>query len=173
MREAAAVSPGPRGISSQISALKSPRLALFFFSDSMAIVSQIFLTFRLPTIHALDCVLIAPIGIMASLESLAMSILPVSRSRHDPPASDMELSHVDHRPYRNSLSRPISARKVPDDNTHGNGVQHGDVRSDMPPPSTAVEALQKWNYPRSNRWRVFATLFAFILFGLNDSAYGV
>jgi hypothetical protein len=110
---------------------------------------------------------------MASFESLTMSILPISRSRHEHQASDIELNHVGPKPLRASLSRPASTRKVPSKNIEGNEEQYGDVRDDLPPPSTAVEALQKWNYPRSNRWRVFATFFAFILFGLNDSAYGV
>jgi hypothetical protein len=110
---------------------------------------------------------------MASLESLAMSILPVSRSRDDTLVSDIELHQPGQRPLRTSLSRPGSELKVTDDNIQDHRVQHGDVRSDLPPPSTAVDALQKWNYPRSNKGRFFATLFAFILFGLNDSAYGV
>jgi hypothetical protein len=109
---------------------------------------------------------------MASLESLAITIFPISSGRNDTPASDMQLHHID-RPLQASLSRRNSAGKVTDDDSRGHRWQHGDVRSDLPPPSTAVDALQKWNYPRSNKRRFFATLFAFIIFGLNDSAYGV
>lgn len=43
----------------------------------------------------------------------------------------------------------------------------------LPPPSTAVNSLQKWNSPRINMWRVFATFYSFIMLGLNDAAYGV
>jgi hypothetical protein len=102
-----------------------------------------------------------------------MSILPVSGSRDDTLVSNIELHQPSQRPLQTSLSRPASEPKVTDGSIQGHGVQHGDVRSDLPPPSTAVDALQKWNYPRSNKARFFATLFAFILFGLNDSAYGV
>lgn len=110
---------------------------------------------------------------MASFESLTMSILPISKDRNDHPASDVELNHIDPKPLRNSLSRPESAAHIGNKDVQGSKEQPGDVRNDLPPPSTAVEALQKWNCPRSNRWRVFATFFAFLLFGLNDSAYGV
>ena len=32
---------------------------------------------------------------------------------------------------------------------------------------------QKWNYPRINMWRTFATFLGFFIMGLNDGAYGV
>jgi hypothetical protein len=34
---------------------------------------------------------------------------------------------------------------------------NGDFRGPIPPPATAVEALERWNLPRKNRWRVFGT----------------
>ena len=40
-------------------------------------------------------------------------------------------------------------------------------------PAMAVEALQKWNDPPINMWRVFATFYSFFVFGMNDGAYGV
>ncbi|KAE9367297.1 MFS transporter-like protein [Stipitochalara longipes BDJ] len=40
------------------------------------------------------------------------------------------------------------------------------------PPSTAVEALQKWNSPRINMFRVFATYWSFFVTGMNDGSYG-
>jgi hypothetical protein len=33
--------------------------------------------------------------------------------------------------------------------------------------------LEKWNEPRINMWRFFATLFSFIIMGMNDGAIGV
>jgi hypothetical protein len=48
-----------------------------------------------------------------------------------------------------------------------------DIRDDIEVPIDAVEALQKWNEPRINMWRVFATYFSFFVFGMNDGAYGV
>ena len=32
---------------------------------------------------------------------------------------------------------------------------------------------QKWNHPRINMWRTFATFLGFFIMGLNDGAYGV
>lgn len=44
--------------------------------------------------------------------------------------------------------------------------------AELPPPSTAVQALQRWNLPRSNVVRVFAAFYAFLIVGMNDAAYG-
>lgn len=43
---------------------------------------------------------------------------------------------------------------------------------DDQPPSNAVEALQRWNTPRINMWRVLATFWSFFVVGLNDGSYG-
>ncbi|KAL8357093.1 hypothetical protein RB598_002088 [Gaeumannomyces tritici] len=44
---------------------------------------------------------------------------------------------------------------------------------DLPPPATApAEALQRWNQPGVNRWRVAAAFWGFIVCGSNDAAYG-
>jgi hypothetical protein len=37
----------------------------------------------------------------------------------------------------------------------------------------AEASLVKWNEPRINIWRVFATFFSFIIVGANDGTYGV
>jgi hypothetical protein len=47
------------------------------------------------------------------------------------------------------------------------------VREEVVPPSTAVHALQKWNSPRINMWRVFAAFWSFLVLGMNDGSYGV
>lgn len=41
------------------------------------------------------------------------------------------------------------------------------------PPLTAVNALQKWNSPGGNMWRVFAAFWSFFVVGMNDGSYGV
>jgi hypothetical protein len=33
--------------------------------------------------------------------------------------------------------------------------------------------LERWNEPRANAYRYFATIFAFTIMGMNDAAYGV
>ena len=47
-----------------------------------------------------------------------------------------------------------------------------DGNGSLPAPSTATPVLQKWNKPRTNMVRVFATFYSFIILGLNDAAYG-
>lgn len=47
------------------------------------------------------------------------------------------------------------------------------VRGEAVPPESAVEALQRWNSPRINMYRVFSAYFSFLIIGLNDGAYGV
>jgi fucose permease len=42
----------------------------------------------------------------------------------------------------------------------------------LPTPTVAVPVLQKWNNPRINMFRVFATFYSFVILGLNDGAYG-
>ncbi|KAH8594918.1 MFS transporter-like protein [Bisporella sp. PMI_857] len=39
-------------------------------------------------------------------------------------------------------------------------------------PENSVEALQEWNNPPNNKWRVAATFYSFFVFGMNDGAYG-
>jgi len=40
------------------------------------------------------------------------------------------------------------------------------------PPEDAVEALERWNSPDGNMWRVFATFWSFLIVGMNDGSYG-
>ena len=47
------------------------------------------------------------------------------------------------------------------------------VRDQVSPPEAAVEAKQRWNHPRLNMWKVFATFFSFLVLGMNDGSYGV
>lgn len=48
-----------------------------------------------------------------------------------------------------------------------------DIRGALVPPSTAVEARQRWNHPQINMWRTLATFWSFFIVGMNDGAYGV
>lgn len=47
-----------------------------------------------------------------------------------------------------------------------------DVRDELPPPSTAVEALERWNYPRRNMYGIFGTYLSFFILGMNDATPG-
>ena len=42
-----------------------------------------------------------------------------------------------------------------------------------PQPSTTVFAVERWNNPKANMYRTSAVLFAFVVMGANDAAYGV
>lgn len=44
---------------------------------------------------------------------------------------------------------------------------------DLPAPSTAVDAMERWNAPKSNMYRLFATFVSFFVLGLNDATPGV
>ena len=43
----------------------------------------------------------------------------------------------------------------------------------LPQPSTTVSVVQRWNHPMANVYRTLSILFAFIIMGANDAAYGV
>ncbi|KAI1077269.1 MFS general substrate transporter [Whalleya microplaca] len=42
----------------------------------------------------------------------------------------------------------------------------------LPPPNTAAEVVQRWNYPRSNIPKLAACFWSFVVMGANDAAYG-
>lgn len=47
------------------------------------------------------------------------------------------------------------------------------LKDDTVPPPEALVALQKWNSPSINKYRVFATFWSFLVLGMNDGSYGV
>lgn len=47
-----------------------------------------------------------------------------------------------------------------------------DPAEHLPQPSTTVSVVERWNHPRKNIYRTCATLFAFVIMGANDAAYG-
>ncbi|KAJ4341916.1 hypothetical protein N0V95_007101 [Ascochyta clinopodiicola] len=53
-----------------------------------------------------------------------------------------------------------------------NGSKSIDPVEFLPQPSTTVSVTERWNYPKANIYRTFATLFAFMIMGANDAAYG-
>lgn len=42
----------------------------------------------------------------------------------------------------------------------------------LPQPSTTVNVVERWNHPKVNVYRTFATFWAFVIMGANDAAYG-
>ncbi|KAK4952875.1 hypothetical protein LTR66_013716, partial [Elasticomyces elasticus] len=55
---------------------------------------------------------------------------------------------------------------------HQIGTEEDDRNESLPSPTTASVPLQKWNHPRRNVYRIFATFWAFVVMGMNDAAYG-
>lgn len=54
-----------------------------------------------------------------------------------------------------------------------NGFKNIDPVEFLPQPSTTVSVVERWNSSKGNIYRTFATLFAFLIMGANDAAYGV
>ncbi|KAH4177683.1 hypothetical protein HBI04_033720 [Parastagonospora nodorum] len=50
--------------------------------------------------------------------------------------------------------------------------KNADPAEFLPQPSTTVSVAERWNHPRSNICRTGATMFAFMIAGANDGAYG-
>jgi hypothetical protein len=45
--------------------------------------------------------------------------------------------------------------------------------SHSPPPGNVFPAMERWNHPKSNIYKIAATFWAFLVMGANDAAYGV
>ncbi len=48
-----------------------------------------------------------------------------------------------------------------------------DLQDELPPPSTAVDALERWNSPPRNKYALFSTYISFMILGMNDASPGV
>ena len=59
------------------------------------------------------------------------------------------------------------------DNKYDVAEDEAGAEAKVEAPNTAVHALQRWNEPRVNMWRICATFVGFIIMGANDAAYGV
>ncbi|KAK4574556.1 hypothetical protein LTR86_001397 [Recurvomyces mirabilis] len=86
----------------------------------------------------------------------------------------MELEAIHQKENAPSLSnkRPTSGgrslKSIRSHLSHGND----DRNETLPSPTIAAEHLERWNYPRKNMWRVFATFWSFLIMGANDATYG-
>lgn len=74
----------------------------------------------------------------------------------------------------------ISTKRPPSINAHSlksavsvsEQADDADRNETLPPPTTTTEHIQRWNYPRTNIYRIFATFWSFIVMGMNDATYG-
>ena len=53
------------------------------------------------------------------------------------------------------------------------GPVSGGGEQELQKPVTDTPELEIWNKPSINMWRYFATLYTFVIMGMNDAAYGV
>ncbi|KAH6695079.1 major facilitator superfamily domain-containing protein [Plectosphaerella plurivora] len=72
-------------------------------------------------------------------------------------------------------SPPLATAKGDDNGrrlgSHEDGAPVMETR-DLPSPSTASPVVEKWNFPQSNIFRVFACFWSLMVTGANDAAYG-
>ena len=54
----------------------------------------------------------------------------------------------------------------------GSKIDEVDIRDELPPPSTAVDALERWNSPKKNMYCIFGTYLSFFILGMNDASPG-
>ncbi|KAF8851758.1 MFS transporter-like protein [Acephala macrosclerotiorum] len=100
---------------------------------------------------------------------MATLIMAMEPSRSN---SDIELLAPSN-PYFPDKKRALISEGEPQtsqEQKHNSDLE--DIRQDAFPPESAVEALQKWNFPKINMWRVFATFWSFFVVGMNDGSYG-
>lgn len=64
------------------------------------------------------------------------------------------------------LDRPRSSRQS------DLAAQETETRS-LPSPTTSSDVVQRWNYPKHNIARTAVIFWSFVVFGMNDAAYGV
>jgi hypothetical protein len=69
-------------------------------------------------------------------------------------------------------SSDFELHSFPSENPSEKKIEDTD-HQDVTPPRTAAEVLQRWNSPRINMLRVFATFWSFFVTGMNDGSYGV
>ena len=76
---------------------------------------------------------------------------------------------IDEKPEEPSVSRaPVDDETKVD----GTGIGTNFMKESFPDPAPG-ESLEHWNRPRINIYRYLATLWSFILMGMNDAAIGV
>lgn len=74
-----------------------------------------------------------------------------------------------------SSKRPssVAGRSLGSDTPVSQSSEHDQDRNEtLPSPTTANDAVENWNRPRINMYRVFATFWSFIVMGMNDASYG-
>ena len=66
--------------------------------------------------------------------------------------SVVELQRVPAAVVRDTVAKQATLKSEIEDR-----ATSGDINGQIPPPATAVDALERWDSPKMNRWRVLAT----------------
>jgi hypothetical protein len=82
-------------------------------------------------------------------------------------------SGVDVRTAEETASKPSPGTTSIGSQQHDGKIADEELGNGSSAPDTATNALEQWNFPRTNLWRFLATLFSFFVLGLNDAAFGV
>lgn len=76
-----------------------------------------------------------------------------------------------------SPSEPSNQEKTPvnfsSEATHEAKSPVDDTKEQVEAPIIENDEREQWNNPRINMYRYLSTIFAFIVMGMNDAAYGV
>ena len=83
-----------------------------------------------------------------------------------PNSSDIELHAVTSQ--KKNVSDLKSSRRSSDPEN-----AEAEAEAEAVPPLDATPALESWNLPPENKYRVFAAFWSFMIIGMNDGSYGV
>jgi hypothetical protein len=80
------------------------------------------------------------------------------------------------------MEAKTQTNQIRDEEIHGHGMalsslneglKNGGGEEDLQDSITQTPDLEIWNKPKVNKYRYLATLYTFIVMGMNDAAYGV
>ena len=80
-------------------------------------------------------------------------------------APSIQLHNLDHGISQKTLENGVADSAPPFQGTRD--------ASDDALAGNVTEAKQRWNHPRKNMWKVFASFVCFVVVGANDGSYGV
>jgi hypothetical protein len=109
------------------------------------------------------------------LKKAKFTIFTMSASVQITASTKAEKSVEEHNAIHHTDAQDISSSN-PEKHDSDNSATTIPTGDEAPIPLTERERheaqLEKWNEPRINMWRVFGTMFSFIIMGMNDGAIG-
>jgi hypothetical protein len=133
--------------------------------ESRRNATQIFLSYILYTLLPTNHVRYTPNK--QSTVMLPTNTVTTTPSSTLPPSGNTSQENIELQPIRTAVIHD-PGRLSSDEFS-----KNADPAEFLPQPSTTVSVAERWNHPRSNICRTGATMFAFMIAGANDGAYGV